>query len=469
MIILRMAIIRMVIVFGTIIAGAGAAIAAPYADIVIDARTGKVLHESSPDRKLHPASLTKMMTLYLTFEAVTSGRLSLDRKVKISRHAAAQPASKIGLRAGQRVKVRDLIRAAAVKSANDAATALAEAIGGSERRFGDMMTAKARKLGMMNSRFLNANGLTQKGHYSTARDMALLGRALFYDYPQYYNLFGRTQTRAMGRTIRNTNRRLLASYRGADGIKTGFTNAAGFNLVSSAERGGQRVIAVVFGGRSSASRNARIAELLDLGFRKAPRGGKAVPTSVMAARNGAKPAKSRVVAAVKTSPKPMPRPEEEESTVSALLAEAGNAIVPAAKASENPIRYTKLSPRQSPMPRLRPDSGKKTGTVEIALAAPAPRPASEARAAIDASKIDWAVQLGVFTHKENAIAELASATMGDVSGLERAGREVDAFTLSGRPAYRARLTGFDRTTALAACAAIRGHGKDCLPVAQATQ
>lgn len=313
MIILRMAIIRMVIVFGTIIAGAGAAIAAPYADIVIDARTGKVLHESSPDRKLHPASLTKMMTLYLTFEAVTSGQLSLDRKVKISRHAAAQPASKIGLRAGQRVKVRDLIRAAAVKSANDAATALAEAIGGSERRFGDMMTAKARKLGMMNSRFLNANGLTQKGHYSTARDMALLGRALFYDYPQYYNLFGRTQTRAMGRTIRNTNRRLLANYRGADGIKTGFTNAAGFNLVSSAERGGQRVIAVVFGGRSSASRNARIAELLDLGFRKAPRGGKAVPTSVMAARNGAKPAKSRVVAAVKTSPKPMPRPEEEES------------------------------------------------------------------------------------------------------------------------------------------------------------
>lgn len=370
MIILRMAIIRMVIVFGTIIAGAGAAIAAPYADIVIDARTGKVLHESSPDRKLHPASLTKMMTLYLTFEAVTSGQLSLDRKVKISRHAAAQPASKIGLRAGQRVKVRDLIRAAAVKSANDAATALAEAIGGSERRFGDMMTAKARKLGMMNSRFLNANGLTQKGHYSTARDMALLGRALFYDYPQYYNLFGRTQTRAMGRTIRNTNRRLLANYRGADGIKTGFTNAAGFNLVSSAERGGQRVIAVVFGGRSSASRNARIAELLDLGFRKAPRGGKAVPTSVMAARNGAKPAKSRVVAAVKTSPKPMPRPEEEESTVSALLAEAGNAIVPAAKASENPIRYTKLSPRQSPMPRLRPDWGRRPGRWKSPLLPP---------------------------------------------------------------------------------------------------
>ena len=247
-----------------------AASAAPYAAMVMDARTGKVLHSRNADTRLHPASLTKMMTLYIVFEAVRNGEISLDTKIKISRNATAEPPSKLGLRTGQRIALRYLIRAAAVKSANDAATALGEAISGSEAAFARRMTRTAKSLGMTRTTFRNAHGLTQSGHLSTARDMTILGRHILYDYPEYYNLFSRKSTDAGVKHVNNTNRRLLGSYRGADGIKTGYTNAAGFNLVASAKRGNERVIATVFGGKSSASRNAKVAELLNLGFRQAP-------------------------------------------------------------------------------------------------------------------------------------------------------------------------------------------------------
>lgn len=245
--------------------------AAPYAELVMDARTGEVLRSRNADTRLHPASLTKMMTLYIAFEAVRLGEITLDTEVRISRNAANEPPSKLGLRSGQKIAFRYLIRAASVKSANDAATAIGEAISGSETAFAERMTRTARALGMTSTTFRNAHGLTQSGHLSTARDMSVMGRRLFYDYPQYYNLFSRRTTDAGMTSVRNTNRRLLDAYRGADGIKTGYTNAAGFNLVASAERGGTRIIATVFGGTSTATRNARIAELLDLGFERAPR------------------------------------------------------------------------------------------------------------------------------------------------------------------------------------------------------
>ncbi|MGB5837929.1 MAG: serine hydrolase [Albidovulum sp.] len=246
------------------------AMAAPYAAYVIDARTGQVLHEENAYTKLHPASLTKMMTLYIAFEAIERGEISLDSKVTISKHAASEPASKLGLKAGQTIALRYLIRAAAIKSANDAATAIGEAIEGSEAAFARRMTRTAKALGMKKTTFANANGLTAKGHLSTAYDMTMLGRHLFYDYPQYYNLFSRTSADAGMAKVASTNRRFLAAYRGADGIKTGYTSAAGFNLVASAQRGNKRIIATVFGGKSTAGRNARVAELLDMGFGKAP-------------------------------------------------------------------------------------------------------------------------------------------------------------------------------------------------------
>jgi D-alanyl-D-alanine carboxypeptidase len=244
--------------------------AAPYADMVMDARSGEILHSTNADSRLHPASLTKMMTLYIAFEAIRLGEVSLDTTVTISQKAAAEPPSKLGLRAGQRIQLRYLIRAAAVKSANDAATAIGEAIAGSEAAFARRMNRTATALGMTRSTFKNAHGLTESGHLSSARDMTILGRHLFYDYPQYYNLFSRRSTNAGGTEVSNTNRRLLDAYRGADGIKTGYTRAAGFNLVASAERGRERIIATVFGGTSTAQRNGRVAELLDLGFDRAP-------------------------------------------------------------------------------------------------------------------------------------------------------------------------------------------------------
>lgn len=245
--------------------------AAPYASIVIDARTGEVLYAENADTRLHPASLTKMMTLYIAFEEIQRGNISLDTMVTISKHAAAQPPSRLGLRSGQKISLRNLIRAAAIKSANDAATAIGEAISGNEADFARRMTRTAKALGMSNTTFKNAHGLTASGHMSTARDMTILGRHLFYDYPQYYNLFSRRSVDAGLATVNNTNRRFLDAYEGADGIKTGYTVAAGFNLTASADRGGKRLIATIFGGKSTADRNAKMMKLLDVGFGKAPR------------------------------------------------------------------------------------------------------------------------------------------------------------------------------------------------------
>jgi D-alanyl-D-alanine carboxypeptidase len=227
-----------------------------YAALVMDARTGKVVHAVNADTKLHPASLTKMMTLYIVFDEIRRGRLSLDQKVTISAHAASEPPSRLGLKAGQRIEVRYLIRAAAIKSANDAATALGEAVAGSESAFAARMNAYARAMGMNNTTFKNANGLTEPGHMSTARDMATIGRRLVYDFPQYYNIFSRNSTSAGIATVRNTNRRLLDAYPGADGIKTGYPPAAGNTLLSSAQRATRRLIVALLGGKTSASRNA---------------------------------------------------------------------------------------------------------------------------------------------------------------------------------------------------------------------
>lgn len=244
--------------------------AVPYAELVMDMRTGEVLQSKNADTRLNPASLTKMMTLYIAFEAIEHGEISLDSKVTITKNAAAEPPSKLGLRPGQTIALRYLIRAAAIKSANDAATAIGEAIEGSEAAFARRMNRTAKALGMTRTNFVNANGLTASGHLSTAADMVTLGRHLFFDYPQYYNLFSRRSADAGVATVRSTNRRFLDAYEGADGIKTGYTSAAGFNLVASAQRGNKRVIGAIFGGTSTAMRNARMAELLDLGFRKSP-------------------------------------------------------------------------------------------------------------------------------------------------------------------------------------------------------
>ncbi len=321
-------IVAVVFVASFIPAALTGAQAAPYAAMVMDARDGRVIFARNHDTRLHPASLTKMMTLYIAFEAVKHGEISLDTPVRISARAANTACSCLGLRAGQSVALRYLIRAAALRSGNDAAVAIAEAISGSESAFAERMTRTARAMGMENTTFRNAHGLTAPGHLSTARDMTILGRQLLFDYPQYYNIFSRRNDHAGVGSVHNTNRALLNAYRGADGIKTGYTRAAGFNLTASAERGNVRIIATMFGGASAAARNAHVAELLDIGFARAQsrvatrapatpayQGGHAVAradSGGTAANDRPSAGRTiRVQTAVARSPRPVPRPAPE--------------------------------------------------------------------------------------------------------------------------------------------------------------
>ena len=238
---------------------------ARYASIVIDAGSGKVLHAVNADTRNFPASLTKMMTLYLAFEALDSGRLDLAQKLRVSRIAAGRSPSKLGLRRGQTITVRDIIGTLVTKSANDAATVVSEALAGSERAFGRVMTRKAAELGMTNTTFRNASGLPHWRQRSTARDMAALAQALVRDFPHHYHFFSLKNYSYAGRNYRNHNK-LLSRYDGADGIKTGYIRASGYNLAASAERDGTRLITVVFGGKSPRWRDRHVTRLMNRGF-----------------------------------------------------------------------------------------------------------------------------------------------------------------------------------------------------------
>jgi D-alanyl-D-alanine carboxypeptidase len=238
---------------------------AGYSSIVVDDATGDVIHEMNADVANYPASLTKIMTLYLTFEALNEKRISLDQAVPVSEHASIQAPSKLGLEPGDTVLLQDAILGVVTKSANDAAVVLAEAVGGSESAFAQMMTVKARDLGMTATEFRNASGLPDPDQVTTARDMALMARAVMRDFPQYYHFFRTPQFTFDGHVFENHNR-LLKTYAGADGLKTGYIRASGFNLVASAERGGRRLVGVVMGSQSPSARNAQMARLLDASF-----------------------------------------------------------------------------------------------------------------------------------------------------------------------------------------------------------
>ena len=249
------------VVFGCF---AGAAHAG-YAAIVVDATTGQVLNEVNADEQNHPASLTKMMTLYLTFRQLQAGRLKLDQQLPVSAWAAARAPTKLGLTPGNTISVRDCILAMITKSANDAAAVAAEGIAGSTDRFVEMMNAQALLLGMTNTHFDNASGLPGPHDTTTARDLAKLAMALYRDFPHDAAYFATRQFKFRGKVVRGHNR-LMDRYPGMDGLKTGYTNAAGFNLASTAVRDGRRLFAVVMGGRTAAARDQLMARLLDDSF-----------------------------------------------------------------------------------------------------------------------------------------------------------------------------------------------------------
>jgi len=236
-----------------------------YASIVVDLETGQVLHDRSADEARHPASLTKVMTLYLVFDALDSGKVKLSDRMQVSKAASRAQPSKLGLKAGTTIKVEDAIRALVTKSANDVAIVIAEHLGGTETKFVSKMNAKAKELGMQSTNFRNASGLPDKKQITTARDMAKLGEAIYMDHKTRYNYFALASFTWNKRQYINHNE-LLKRVDGVDGIKTGFTNASGYNLMASAERNGRRVIAVMMGGTTGKSRDAHVADLLEAAF-----------------------------------------------------------------------------------------------------------------------------------------------------------------------------------------------------------
>lgn len=397
-----------------------------YAAIVLDAATGETLFSRFADERRYPASITKVMTLYLVFEALENGEHKLTDRLTVSPRAAAQPPSKLGLAAGQSISLDDAMRATAVRSANDMAVVLAETISGSESRFIDKMNAKARELGMLNTRFTTPHGLPDSRQATTANDLAILSRAVMRDYPQYYRYLGLHDWYFNGREYRNTNG-LLATMNGYDGIKTGFTNASGYNLSASAVRNNKRLITIVMGGRSTASRNAHVAELMDTGFE-------------------------------------LQRRREAGETIQvaqAFFEQRGYGI----DTSSPPIAYASLSDSDSGTPfnsAVSYVSGDAPRTLPTEVTPPpSARNASTRRAAAPAAPAGrWSVQVGAFRDEAVARDWLKDVSRRFRSEFQSASQDVQ--TANGW--YRSRFTGMTETAAEGACQALAERRVTCMVV-----
>ena len=420
---------------------------AKYAAIVVDAATGEVLHAENADAARYPASLTKMMTLYLAFEAIEAKRIGLGTAITVSRKAAGQPPTKLGLKAGTKIRVEDAILALVTKSANDAAMVLAEGLAGNEATFGTRMTAKARALGMRHTVFRNPHGLPDAKQVTTARDMAVLAHAVIYDFPQYYSYFSRASFTYRG-VVHRSHNHLMGRFKGMDGLKTGYIRASGFNLASSAVRDGRRLIGVVMGGSTAGWRDDRMESLLDTAFRGNGRGGTGEILIVRRQSRGSiqlaklPPLPTRkplvmVTAEVVAVPAPLP-PERREKV-----------IIPDEKvtvASVLPIDVSGLD-------RL------------AASIAGAPAASTVASTAVALAPLgDWGIQVGAFADEaasrqaiDQAMAaapELLGSTAPRLSSVE---------TGQGR-LFRARLLGLGEADARTACVHLEQTGISCLPV-----
>jgi D-alanyl-D-alanine carboxypeptidase len=395
----------------------GAAQAAPvqagYSAIVIDASNGNVLYQRDPDARRYPASLTKMMTLYLVFEALEAGTITMDTEWTVSSRAAAQPPSKIGLPAGATIRVEDAIMALVTKSANDIASVVAEGMSGTEWEFAQRMTAKARALGMGNTIFANASGLPDASMVSTARDMATLSLRMQSDFPQYYPLFSTRSFSYRGQTYGNHNK-LLGVVEGVDGIKTGFTNAAGWNLAASAMRGGRRVVVVLMGGQSRVWRDNRVTELMNEGY---------------------------VIAMDLDTPAPLP--------------------------GEHPLRGSDVMLAAA-------ETGTVTTTVSMAPVADELTLASLDNMALESDEeplaqaqgsvedLPWGVQVGAFSQAENAHRALdaAAGLLAPVLGAQGSS-VVTASDNSTSPLYRARFVNLSEAQAREGCKLLAAQQMSC--------
>jgi D-alanyl-D-alanine carboxypeptidase len=319
-----------------------------FSSIIVDANSGATLTASSPDASRHPASLTKIMTLYLLFERLDSGKMNLDTEMKVSEHASEQAPTKLGLRPGQTIRVEDAIKGLVTRSANDAAVVIAETIGGDEDDFSKLMTRKARALGMTHTVYVNASGLPDDAQVTTARDQSTLGRAIQDRFPRYYRYFSTETFNYHGQSIRNHNH-LLGSVEGVDGIKTGYTRSSGFNLVTSMRRGNRHLVGVVLGGRSGGSRDAIMRNLLAENLEKAAskrtvaaiteRNPAEANTEVAEAEPASRPTQPVQVQAASEAPEPAAQLPVRPATRSSIFAAAA-AAVPAPQAKPEPAPFT---------------------------------------------------------------------------------------------------------------------------------
>jgi D-alanyl-D-alanine carboxypeptidase len=417
-----------------------------YASIVVDAETGKVLRSRNANKVLHPASLTKIMTLYMTFDALSRGQIQLKDRIRISRHAASMVPSKLNLPAGSSIRVEDAVYALVTKSANDVAAALAEHLAGSEWAFAKKMTSKARALGMKNTTFTNASGLPDKKQVSTARDMAILARALIYNHPQYYHYFSTKNFSYRGQNYRNHNK-LLTKYEGMDGIKTGYIHASGFNLVASAVRDNRRLVAVVFGGRSSNTRNAHMEKIMDEGFVLA----RGLP-------------KTRV-ASLPTNriPKPESKPDITQIVLASLQASANQRPKPANISDEN---NSKAIDEMLGQGDIDPNAAERLEAGLMAIAAHTRRRAAingvGAYGVEDMGGKSWAVQIGAYSSESISAQAIRVAAKSLPPELRRtAAAETVPLTTGSRTIYRARINGFTEHSAQKACAYLR----NCMVIA----
>ncbi len=431
-----------------------------YAAIVVDANTGKTLFGSSADAKRYPASLTKMMTLYMLFEAMKSGRVNRNTPIPVSAYAASRPPTKIGFKPGQSIPAEAAILALITKSANDVAAAVGEYLGGSEERFAQMMTAKAKRLGMRSTVFRNASGLPNMQQHSTARDMAILGMALRQHFPNEYAYFSKRSFTYRGQTI-NGHNRLLGRVEGVDGIKTGYTNASGFNLVSSVNVGGKQMVAVVMGGRSAASRDKHMQELIAKYLPQASRG-RGNNALIAARADGTINVASVSLPTAKEAPLPVMRQDggieqvingefgegDREQEQPQVLALAAPMARPAAKAIENVI---------VPTPRA------EVPTVANNAVNNNVDPVTTASSAAPTG--GWAVQIGSLPSEDQARSMLAKAN-ASVGGLKSASPYTETFQMNGTKFYRARFVGFSsKQAAWNACAALKKQKYGCYAIA----
>lgn len=447
-----------------VVADATSSLAARSAAIVVDAKTGKVLYSADADGRRYPASLTKMMTLYLTFEALAKGKVSKNSPVVFSAKASGEAPTKLGVKPGGSVTVETAILSIVTKSANDSATALGEMLGGNETTFARMMTAKARQLGMNGTVFRNANGLPDPGQFTTARDMATLGIALREHFPQYYGYFSQ-RSFLYGRQRINGHNRLLGRIKGVDGIKTGYTRASGFNLVSSVADGDRRLVAVVMGGTSGGSRDNEMAHLITTYLPRASTRGSGM---LVAKATGDNPIKA--LANVLLPKHDAPTPDDKPVAVaSADAAVADDATV--ARNEDNADDNAAVEETKQVVPTKKVKtvivSAPKVATAQVVAAyASEPTPAVDP---VNTASVPsgWAIQVASSPKQSEAQAFLDKTTKQAPSVLANASGFTAAFEKDGTTYYRARFGGFgSKDAAWKACTALKKKKIECYAVQQ---